>query len=127
VKDGRFVAGAGATEIELARKIHAQGEASPGLDQYAIKKFAESLEVCSHPTFSLPVATSSNIHFQQTSRWFPVLLPRTLDTTPLSSFPSSTLPTPPERRTMASTLRCLLSPFVPSWTSCRDAIHAHSR
>jgi T-complex protein 1 subunit theta len=45
VKDGRFVAGAGATEIELARKIHAQGEASPGLDQYAIKKFAESLEV----------------------------------------------------------------------------------
>lgn len=45
VKDARFVAGAGATEIELARKIHAQGEASPGLDQYAIKKFAESLEV----------------------------------------------------------------------------------
>merc|ERR1712070_192071 len=45
VKDSRFVAGAGATEIELARKIHAQGEASPGLDQYAIKKFAESLEV----------------------------------------------------------------------------------
>jgi len=45
VKDNRFVAGAGATEIELARKIHAQGEASPGLDQYAIKKFAESLEV----------------------------------------------------------------------------------
>ena len=44
VKDSRFVAGAGATEIELARKIHAQGEASPGLDQYAIKKFAESLE-----------------------------------------------------------------------------------
>jgi len=44
-RDPRFVAGAGATEIELGRKIHAQGEASPGLDQYAIKKFAESLEV----------------------------------------------------------------------------------
>lgn len=45
VKDNRFVPGAGASEIELARKIHAHGEASPGLDQYAIKKFAESFEV----------------------------------------------------------------------------------
>lgn len=37
-KDGRFVAGAGATELELARQIQNFGESSPGLDQYAIKK-----------------------------------------------------------------------------------------
>jgi T-complex protein 1 subunit theta len=45
VKDGRLLAGAGATEIELARQLQAFGERTPGLNQYAIKKFAESLEV----------------------------------------------------------------------------------
>jgi len=44
-KDPRFVAGAGATEIELARQIQSFGEATPGLDQYAIKKFGEALEI----------------------------------------------------------------------------------
>ena len=44
-KDGRFVPGGGATEIELARLIQSMGEATPGLDQYAIKKFGEALEV----------------------------------------------------------------------------------
>jgi len=44
VKDNRFVAGAGATEIELSRRIQALGDATPGLDQYAIKKYAESFE-----------------------------------------------------------------------------------
>lgn len=43
--DGRFVAGAGAAEIALARQIRSFGDSSPGLDQYAIKGFAEALEV----------------------------------------------------------------------------------
>lgn len=44
-KDGRFVPGAGATEIELARQIASYGEMQPGLEQYAVKKFATALEI----------------------------------------------------------------------------------
>ncbi|KAK7494829.1 hypothetical protein BaRGS_00013956 [Batillaria attramentaria] len=44
-KDSRYVPGAGATEIELAKQITSFGESLPGLEQYAVKKFAESLEV----------------------------------------------------------------------------------
>lgn len=44
-KDGRLVPGAGATEIELAKQITSFGESLPGLEQYAVKKFAESLEI----------------------------------------------------------------------------------
>merc|ERR1712139_110052 len=44
-KDPRFVAGAGATEIELAHQLQQFGATVPGLDQYAVLKFAESLEV----------------------------------------------------------------------------------
>ncbi|CEG37195.1 t-complex protein theta subunit [Plasmopara halstedii] len=44
-RDGRFVSGAGSTEIELSRQIKNFGEATPGLDQYAIKKFGEAIEV----------------------------------------------------------------------------------
>lgn len=43
-KDARLVAGAGATEIELAKEIASYAEKCPGLAQYAIQKFAESLE-----------------------------------------------------------------------------------
>lgn len=43
--DGRFVAGAGACEIELARDLQRLAESEPGLEQYAIRKFAEALEV----------------------------------------------------------------------------------
>jgi len=52
-KDGRLLAGAGATEIELASRIASFGEKVPGLSQYAIQKFAESLE-------QLPRAIASN-------------------------------------------------------------------
>jgi len=45
IRDPRLLAGAGASEIELARKLRPLGENSPGLDQYAIKKFAEALEI----------------------------------------------------------------------------------
>jgi T-complex protein 1 subunit theta len=44
-KDGRFVPGAAATEIELAKRLQTFGDATPGLVQYAIKKFAEAFEV----------------------------------------------------------------------------------
>lgn len=44
-RDDRFVPGAGATEIELAKLISTYGETCAGLEQYAIQKFAESLEV----------------------------------------------------------------------------------
>lgn len=44
-RDPRFVAGAGACEIELSRRLHEFAEGRPGLDQYAINKYAESFEV----------------------------------------------------------------------------------
>ncbi|CBH15910.1 CCT-theta, putative [Trypanosoma brucei gambiense DAL972] len=44
-KDKRLVAGAGAVEMELQRKLKLFAETSPGLDQYAIHKFASSFEV----------------------------------------------------------------------------------
>lgn len=52
-RDSRFVPGAGATEIELAKQLTSYGETCPGLEQYAIKKYAESLE-------SLPRALAEN-------------------------------------------------------------------
>ncbi len=44
VKDGRVVAGAGAVEIELAKKLTAHGETTPGLVQYGIKAYATAFE-----------------------------------------------------------------------------------
>lgn len=44
-RDPCFVAGAGATEIELAHQLQQFGATVPGLDQYAVLKFAEALEV----------------------------------------------------------------------------------
>jgi len=44
-KEPRFLPGAGATEIELARQLHTLGEEAPGLEQYSIKAFSQALEV----------------------------------------------------------------------------------
>merc|ERR1719198_2324666 len=44
-KNPDFVAGAGAMEIELAHQLQQFGATVPGLDQYAVLKFAEALEV----------------------------------------------------------------------------------
>lgn len=44
-RDPRFVAGAGAAEIELARRLALIADKAPGMEQYAIRKFAESFEV----------------------------------------------------------------------------------
>ncbi|XP_057601179.1 T-complex protein 1 subunit theta-like [Hippopotamus amphibius kiboko] len=46
-RDKRLVPGGGATEIELAKQITSYGETCPGLEQYAIKKFAEAFEAIS--------------------------------------------------------------------------------
>jgi T-complex protein 1 subunit theta len=43
--DKRLLAGAGAVEIECAQQLAAHALTTPGLEQYAIKKFAEALEV----------------------------------------------------------------------------------
>jgi len=40
-----LVPGAGATEMQLVERISAYGERTPGLAQYAIKKYAEAFEV----------------------------------------------------------------------------------
>lgn len=44
-KDPRLVPGAGATEIQLSTKIQAHADKTPGLSQYAIKKYGEAFEV----------------------------------------------------------------------------------
>lgn len=44
-RDGRFLPGAGATEIELSQKLAEYADTLPGLDQYAVRGFATALEV----------------------------------------------------------------------------------
>jgi len=45
VKDGRMVPGAGATELELARRVEAYGNGLRGLNQHAVRRYAAALEV----------------------------------------------------------------------------------
>ena len=59
-KDPRFVTGAGATEMELARQLLEYGESQTELDQYAIKKFAEALEVI--PRILLESSGGDSVH-----------------------------------------------------------------
>ncbi|XP_064627629.1 T-complex protein 1 subunit theta-like [Lineus longissimus] len=58
-KDGRYLPGAGATEIELAKRITSYGETCAGLEQYAIKKYAEAFE-------ALPRALADNAGVRST-------------------------------------------------------------
>lgn len=44
-KDARTVPGGGATEMELSKRLAEHGRKQTGLEQYAIQKFAEALEV----------------------------------------------------------------------------------
>ncbi|KAF8951371.1 chaperonin Cpn60/TCP-1 family, partial [Flammula alnicola] len=44
MKDARLVPGAGASELELAKRIEVYGSGLKGLAQHAVKKFASSLE-----------------------------------------------------------------------------------
>jgi len=45
LKDNRLVPGAGATEVELAKRIEAYGSGLRGLAQHAVKRYATALEV----------------------------------------------------------------------------------
>lgn len=45
IKDPRLVAGAGATEIELSKRISAYAEEVSGIFQYPVKKYAEAFEI----------------------------------------------------------------------------------
>lgn len=44
-KDPRLVPGAGATEIQLSERVSEYADRTPGLAQYAIRKYAEAFEV----------------------------------------------------------------------------------
>lgn len=56
-RDGRFVPGAGATEIELAAEIASYADTLPGLEQYAARRFATALEM-----FPKTLAENSGSH-----------------------------------------------------------------
>jgi len=45
VRDGRFVAGAAAAEIALARALGQYADSTPGLTQHAIRRYAEAFQV----------------------------------------------------------------------------------
>jgi len=60
VRDGRLVPGAGSMEVEIAKRLQPFGEASPGLDQYAILKFAEALQI-------IPRTLAENAGFDATA------------------------------------------------------------
>lgn len=45
LRDGRLVPGAGATELELARRVEAYGASLTSLSQHSVKRFATALEV----------------------------------------------------------------------------------
>ena len=45
MKDARLVPGAGATELELSKRVEVYGSGLKGLSQHGVKKFANALEV----------------------------------------------------------------------------------
>lgn len=45
VKDDRLVPGAGATEIELAKRVEGYGASLKGLSQHAVRRYATALEI----------------------------------------------------------------------------------
>ncbi|KAG8710851.1 T-complex protein 1 subunit theta [Ceratobasidium sp. 423] len=45
VKDDRLVPGAGATEIELAKRVESYGASLKGLSQHAVRRYASALEI----------------------------------------------------------------------------------
>lgn len=47
-RDARFVAGAGAVDIEMAKQLTAFGSTVTGLTQYAVKAYAKSFEIVPH-------------------------------------------------------------------------------
>lgn len=45
LRDARLVPGAGATELELARRVEAYGASMTSLSQHSVKRFATALEI----------------------------------------------------------------------------------
>lgn len=56
-RDKRLVPGAGATEIHMAKKVQDYAKTQPGLDQYAIERFGQALEI-------IPRTISDNAGFK---------------------------------------------------------------
>lgn len=56
-RNGKFLPGAGATEIALAQSLSEYADTLPGLEQYAVRKFATALE-----TFPKALAENSGIN-----------------------------------------------------------------
>jgi T-complex protein 1 subunit theta len=56
-RNGKFLPGAGATEIELSQKLAEYADTLPGLEQYAVRKFAFALE-----TFPKALAENSGVN-----------------------------------------------------------------
>lgn len=56
-RDNRFLPGGGATEIELSQKLSEYADTLPGLDQYAVRNFARSLE-----TFPKALAENTGVN-----------------------------------------------------------------
>lgn len=59
-RNGKFVPGAGATEAELAVQLTKYADTLPGLEQYAVRKFANALE-------SFPKALADNSGHKSTA------------------------------------------------------------
>lgn len=59
-RDGRFVPGAGGVEIQLANILAQYADTLPGLEQYAVRKFARALEV-----FPKALAENSGVNSMQ--------------------------------------------------------------
>lgn len=59
-RDGKFIPGAGATEAELAVQLTKYADTLPGLEQYAVRKFANALE-------SFPKALADNSGLKTTA------------------------------------------------------------
>ncbi len=55
LKDPRLVPGAGATELELAKRVDAYGSGLKGLSQHAVKRYANALE-------AIPMTLAENAH-----------------------------------------------------------------
>lgn len=56
-KNGKFLPGGGATEIEVSQKLAEYADTLPGLEQYAVRKFATALE-----TFPKALAENSGVN-----------------------------------------------------------------
>ena len=61
-KDPRTVAAGGASEMEIAKRLADFGKKETGLDQYAIAKYAEALQVAAHFLSQIVSSTCTLLH-----------------------------------------------------------------